>query len=68
MNRAALIFLPALLVTVSCEDARQPAQSMPPALSRTPSTGLSFTNTPLLRPDGNSEPEITIALINVAGV
>src|SRR5438445_6132263 len=68
MNRAALIFLPALLVTVSCEDARQPAQSMPPALSRTPSTVLSFTNTPLLRPDGNSEPEITIAANGAMGM
>jgi len=68
MKRSLFIILPTLLVTVSCDDARQPVQSMAPALSRTPSTGLSFTNTPLLRPDGNSEPEITIAANGAMGM
>jgi len=61
MKRWTLVILAALLTTVACDDVRQPLQSMPPALARTASTSLTFTNTPLLRPDGNSEPEIAIA-------
>ena len=68
MKRSTLVLLAAALTTISCEDARQPAQSMGPALSRTPSSGLSFTNTPLLRPDGNSEPEISIAANGTMGM
>src|SRR5260370_5103179 len=34
-----------------------------------PSSGsLTFTNTPLLRPDGNSEPEISIAANGTMGI
>ena len=32
-----------------------------PAFAATSGGNLSFTNTPLIRPDGNSEPEISIA-------
>jgi hypothetical protein len=68
MKRSTLVILAAALATVSCEDARQPAQSIAPTLSRTASTGLTFTNTPLLRPDGNSEPEIAIAANGAMGM
>src|SRR5436309_15295339 len=34
--------------------------AIPVAAHGTKSTGLSFTNIPLLRPDGNSEPELSI--------
>ncbi len=63
MKRMFLI-LPAALAIVACEDTRQPTMSpeLRTATLATTSAGrLSFTNTPLLRPDGNSEPEISIA-------
>jgi hypothetical protein len=68
MKRSTLVLLAAVLATVSCEEARQPSQPLAPAFSRTASTGLSFTNTPLLRPDGNSEPEIAIAATGAMGM
>src|SRR5438093_11998903 len=34
--------------------------TIPLAVHGTKKTGLSFTNIPLLRPDGNSEPELSI--------
>jgi len=68
MKRSTLVILAAVLATVSCEDVRQPVQSMPPALAQVVSTTLSFTNTPLLRPDGNSEPEISIAANGTMGM
>ena len=68
MNRSLLTALPAVLLIVACEEVRQPVQSRPPALARTTSPTLSFTNTPLIRPDGNSEPEIAIAANGTMGM
>jgi len=70
MNRSLLVVLPAVLVSVACEDVRQPAQSraLAPALAKTASSTLTFTNTPLPRPDGNSEPEIAIAANGTMGM
>ncbi len=67
MNRTLLILpiLPAVLGLVACDDARQPTQSVevrtPTISAATVADHLSFTNTPLLLPDGSSEPEISIA-------
>ena len=63
--KRVLLVVPAVLVVVACEDTQRPTMSAEPrtaariaaAAARSP----SFTNTPLLRPDGNSEPEIAIA-------
>ena len=38
------------------------------AFASTSSGSLTFTNTPLLRPDGNSEPEISIAADGTMGI
>src|SRR5258708_11868902 len=38
------------------------------AFASTSSGSLAFTNTPLLRPDGNSEPEISIAADGTMGI
>src|SRR5437879_579842 len=70
MKRSLLVVLPAVLVFVACEDVRQPAQSraLAPTLGKTASSTLTFTNTPLPRPDGNSEPEIAIAANGTMGM
>jgi len=68
MKRSLLLALPAVLVIVACEDVRQPTQSESAVFARTTSPTLSFTNTPLLRPDGNSEPEIAIAANGTMGM
>ncbi len=64
MDRTFLI-LPAALALLACEDAQPPTQSTDlrtaTTIAATSARRLSFTNTPLLRPDGNSEPEIAIA-------
>jgi hypothetical protein len=63
MKRTFLL-APVVLAIGACEDARQPTKPDLPTASTIAATrarGLSFTNTPLLRPDGNSEPEISIA-------
>ncbi len=64
MKRMVLV-LPAALAIVACEDTQQPTQSVEvraaTTIAATAARRLSFTNTPLLRPDGNSEPEISIA-------
>lgn len=71
MNRTLLI-LPLALAMAACEDARQPTKpaTMPQA-STIAARGaglLSFSNTPLLRPDGNSEPAISIASNGTLGM
>ena len=64
MNRA-LVVLPIALAFAGCDDLRLPTKTaaapMANAIAATSKRSLSFTNTPLLRPDGNSEPEISIA-------
>jgi hypothetical protein len=63
MSRPLLI-LSLALAMAACEDAGQPTTpARGPLASAIAATGagrLSFTNTPLLRPDGNSEPAIAI--------
>ena len=62
--KRVLLVVPAVLVVVACEDTQQPTMSVEPrtaARVAAAARSLSFTNTPLLRPDGNSEPEIAIA-------
>src|SRR2546425_13082393 len=62
--KRVLLVVPAVLVVVSCEDTQQPTMSGEPrtaARVAAAARSLSFTNTPLLRPDGNSEPEIAVA-------
>ena len=66
MKRSTLVMLAAALGTVSCEEVRQPA--LAPDFGRRSPTTLTFTNTPLLRPDGNSEPEIAIAANGAMGM
>jgi hypothetical protein len=66
MKRSTLVMLAAVLGTVSCEEVRQPA--LAPDFGRRTPTALTFTNTPLLRPDGNSEPEIAIAANGAMGM
>src|SRR5437879_5856518 len=64
LMKRVLLFVPAVLVVVACEDTQQPTMSAEPrtaARIAVAARSLSFTNTPLLRPDGNSEPEISIA-------
>src|SRR2546426_142082 len=64
LMKRVLLFVPAVLVVVACEDTRRPRMSGEPrtaARIAVAARSLSFTNTPLLRPDGNSEPEIAIA-------
>jgi hypothetical protein len=70
MTRTLLI-LPAALALLACDDAEPPTSvnvrtATMIAASRAPS--LSFTNTALLRPDGNSEPEISIASNGTMGM
>lgn len=64
MQRTFLI-LPAALAIVACDDTRQPTRAVEPraaaTIAATTAGNLTFSNTPLLRPDGNSEPEIAIA-------
>jgi hypothetical protein len=64
MNRVFVI-LPMALGLAACEDLQPPTKTaaVPSAgtIAQTSKRTLSFTNTPLLRPDGNSEPEISIA-------
>jgi hypothetical protein len=50
MKRAITIITIALILTLA----------IPVAAHGTKTTSLSFTNTPLIRPDGNSEPELSI--------
>ena len=50
MKRAITIITIALILTLAIPVATHGAKS----------TSLSFTNIPLLRPDGNSEPELSI--------
>src|SRR6266704_810645 len=50
MKRAITVITIALILTLA----------IPVAAHGTNSTGLSFKNIPLLRPDGNSEPELSI--------
>jgi BNR repeat protein len=52
-----LVCLGLVAVAVSCADDREPLQAGSTALR---ATGLKFTNTALLRPDGASEPAISI--------
>ncbi len=63
--KRTLLFFPAALAIVACEDVQQPTTSAAVRTATTSATTsarrLSFTNTPLLRPDGNSEPEISVA-------
>src|SRR2546428_7200868 len=63
--KRVLLVVPAVLVIVACEDTQQPTMSAEPRTAARDAAAaarsLSFTNTPLLRPDGNSEPEIAIA-------
>jgi hypothetical protein len=66
MKRSTLVMLAAALGTVSCEDVQQPA--LAPDFGRRPATTLTFTTTPLVRPDGNSEPEIAIAATGAMGL
>src|SRR2546425_581900 len=64
LMKRVLLVVPAVLVVVACEDTQQPTMSVEPrtaARVAAAARSLSFTNTPLLRPDGNSEPEIAIA-------
>src|SRR2546427_1296091 len=64
LMKRVLLVVPAVLVVVACEDTQQPTMSGEPrtaARVAAAARSLSFTNTPLLRPDGNSEPEIAIA-------
>src|SRR5712692_2826056 len=64
MKRPFLI-LPAALAIVACDDTQPPTGAVPLRAAKTIAAGsagnLTFSNTPLLRPDGNSEPEIAIA-------
>ncbi len=66
MKRSNLVILATVLGTVSCEEVRQPA--LAPDFDRRTSTTLTFTNTPLVRSDGNSEPEIAIAANGAMGM
>src|SRR5438132_12122453 len=50
MKRAITVITIALILTLA----------IPLAAHGTKTTSLSFTNIPLLRPDGNSEPELSI--------
>src|SRR3989441_1448247 len=63
--KRVLLVVPAVLVIVACEDTQPPTMSPEPRtaarITAAAAPSLSFTNTPLLRPDGNSEPEISIA-------
>src|SRR2546430_6797881 len=64
LMKRVLLVVPAVLVVVAGEDPQQPTMSVEPrtaARAAAAARSLSFTNTPLLRPDGNSEPEIAIA-------
>ena len=54
---SVLLCLGLLAVVVSCGEDRESVHSASTALS---TTGLTFTNTPLLRPDGASEPAVSI--------
>jgi hypothetical protein len=63
--KRAFVILPTAFALVACENLQPPtktaaARTATPIVA-TSSSSLSFTNTPLLRPDGNSEPEIAIA-------
>src|SRR5712691_10176512 len=64
MKRTFLV-LPAALAIVACDDTRQPTTWVevrtPMISAATSAGGLTFSNTPLPRPNGNSEPEISIA-------
>ncbi|HVH68369.1 MAG TPA: sialidase family protein [Gemmatimonadales bacterium] len=68
MKRPLLVAVSAVLLTVACQDVRQPVPSGPTVVAQTTLPTLSFTNTPLLRPDGNSEPEIAIAANGAMGM
>jgi len=63
--KRSFALLPAALAIAACGDIQQPlksAEERTPVISAATSPGsLTFSNTPLLRPDGNSEPEIAIA-------
>jgi hypothetical protein len=63
MNRAFVIL--AIALAAACNDLQPPTNTAdaPTAatIAATSKRSLGFTNTPLLRPDGNSEPEISIA-------
>jgi hypothetical protein len=58
------LVLPVALALVGCDDALQPTKAVElrtATIAATAAGGLTFTNTQLPRPDGNSEPEISIA-------
>src|SRR5258708_27022070 len=61
MKKGRILKLLAAILGVACVAALM-------AFASTTIGGLTFTNTPLLRPDGNSEPEISIAADGTMGI